>query len=1006
MLTLSSSFTAEFAKAAVEPVLMVQLWTATSDPLVVCTGSKGFTLSSIHNPFTDATDAGKEVIPSVAMVSPMSVTIDPFERTIQRNTVTITFQDDGAVRELIQGTRLSHKCVIVSLGTRAIGAAADWAPVFRGLTVDLKFQNGVIDLECVDHFMYSDREYWGNWVNRHPLEVIEKILTDSGLPAALIDGDSFDPDHADHSATRHFVATYWRPDFSTETNMGLAEIWRRSAMDASVKTLCTHLAKGMTGSLITQENGIIKFIRFDTGATVRANWTEDDIFDFSQEDTVVINEIDVGVNGQYLDIADGAGPKNGNFRIKDNTSQTNYAFPGQSAGIYGKTTRFSLLDMMARYGTHGTSGFSETGTVTWRVLFPAGLSGTRVSGAWTGSTTWESMQSAGSTINSDRPLWLMIDDEVVKSVSIDMVDTGAFYVPEFSGTSGAPTTTRHVPRFADITVASANRGQLSTTAAAHDSSTESDGKVLDLTMAVDFANTQLQRFSNGCFFASATTNLSEWAVQVGDFVTVTHDRFLEFGYDGVDTSTIWEVTGKELQIDDGNAQIKWQLAYATKSSPPSVSLGYDWIKKDWIERGIADDIIYASESEVGISRCTVMGLGATSSGLVVTIGVGSAARGARAAKLHIAQDVTVLANKDHYFYMTVPNGIIGFETVTTGAAEPTFASHDIPLAKVAAGGSTCTITDYRNFGAVRPRNMSTTDFEQGANLCPNPDFETWSLGSGNPPDHWEMVTGTWGTDAIRGETEPSSGLYGIKIPNASKSLATQKFRVEADRVYQVGATVFGSASGLYIYVGVRWYTGTGSLISTTYAISQSGLHTAFARRDTPLVAPSNASYASVILLNGAQAGFGLYDAVRFVRAQPSFFVTNTTQTLGKSGNTVIDFDVEAHDTGGFFNTTLGQNKFVAPFDGIYEFKAQVLGSNLTNNHADSYLWLSKNSSELLRGTKSYTGTSSEYDYHIDSGPVRLEKGDEIQVIYNSAHTSDSVLTGSTTQNFFSGVQIQ
>jgi len=269
-----------------------------------------------------------------------------------------------------------------------------------------------------------------------------------------------------------------------------------------------------------------------------------------------------------------------------------------------------------------------------------------------------------------------------------------------------------------------------------------------------------------------------------------------------------------------------------------------------------------------------------------------------------------------------------------------------------------------------------------------------------------MVTGTWGTDAIRGETDPSSGLYGIKIPNASKSLATQKFRVEADRVYHVGATVFGSASGLYIYVGVRWYTGTGSLLSTTYAISESGLHTAFARRDTPLVAPSNASYASVILLNGAQAGFGLYDSVRFVRAQSSFFVTNTTQTLGKSTDTLIDFDVEHHDTGGFFNTTLGQNKFVAPFDGIFSFTAQILGSNLTNNHADSYLWLSKNSSELLRGSKSYTGTSSEYDYHIDSGPVKLLKGDIIQTVYNSAHTSDSVLTGSTTQNFFSGVQIQ
>ncbi|MCP4952564.1 MAG: hypothetical protein GY922_12050 [Proteobacteria bacterium] len=1021
MLTLNAAFTEEFAKAEVEAVLLVQIYTGTTDPspYVFCTGSKGMVLSGIYNPFTGGTSGARDVYPLVVACTPVSIDMDPYERTVVKNSVTVTLADHPHIRSLVKNTVITGQAVTIKLGTLDISNELHWAPVFTGVAESFSYREGGLDIECRDFWRWRGAALTHSWINKHPLEVIKYLLEIQGVPSANIDADMFDPDHADYASTiGHYVTTHSGTIINTPAlDLGHRSRSRSTQVDLSkgliteqFEPLIQSIVKLMVGCLYFDEAGDVRFVAFNAARAVSVDWVSDDIRDFIQTDGITVNEIVLELHGER---AGGGIPVDGLVTIKDATSQTAHAYPGESVGVFRRSEMFPHVTF------HGEAlSISSTGALSPLLVLNAyGLSGTRIpDGAY--SNPWDSMQGAGAGLTADKPLHLLVGDEVMKCVSMDLVEDFVVSAAHYTHTGGWGTGTAITlvdkPGRAEFTITSGNRGQLGTTAATHEDAWTSHGdaseppvKVFDITMHADYALTQLQRFSNGCPFVELTTNLSQWAVQVGDLVTVTHDNFLAFGFDGIDDDYTWEVVGKELTLSDSDASIKFALAYATKASPPTINATYVWPQQG--VRGLIDlidGLQFAGEDEVGVSRHTVAGLGVSSSGLDVTVQKGILGSPGKATPIATQRAFTVGASKDHYVSADARTGNIEIDTVTTGAAQPGLGRFSVPLAKVRAGGSSCTITDLRTFGAVRPRNLSTKDFEAGGNLCPNPDFEAWSRGPGFPPDGWEMVTGTWGTDAIRGEDDPSSGLYGIKIPNASKSLASKKFRVEADRVYQVGATVFGSASALEIFVGVRWYSGTGTLLSTTYAINQSSLHTALTRRDLPLVAPSTASYASVILLNGAQAGFGLYDAVRFVRAQPSFFVTNTTQTLGKSTDTLIDFDVEAHDTGGFFNTTLGQNKFVAPFDGIYEFKAQVLGSNLTNNHADSYLWLSKNSSEILRGSKSYTGTSSEYDYHIDSGPVKLEKDDIIQIIYNSAHTSNSVLTGSTTQNFFSGVQIQ
>ena len=1007
MLTLSANWQAEFQRADVEPVYLVQVYTSTGTPLCFCTGARIIELSAIVNPFGGST-AGTTAYPSIATVSPLATELDPFERNIQHNSCTITFHDDGAVRDYLQTTRLLHKSVSVDLGSHNLTAEADWAPVFRGIIVSVRFRNGMVDVECMDTFRWTLKPYWGNWANRHPLEAIKKVLEDSGIPEELIDDDSFDPTHADYVDVRHYVSGFWEPTHAGPQLPGsqpagnAAAYFRKNVHPEPVEIICTHLAKGMVGTLFAQETGVIKFVKFDTGATVRANWTEDDISDFQQLETVIVNEIDVSVTGVWWDHAlEGASAKEATVKFGDSTSQSNFAFPGESKGIFTQSTEFNLLDMMARYGAHGTSGFSETGDVEFTVFMPWGLSGTRVTGDFTFPGPWASMQAAGSTIHADRPLYLMLDDEVVKCVSLALQDTGAVTIPEVN-TDGTVTYSDK-PRYGDITLVNANRGQFGTTKAAHNSSTESDGKVLDLTMAVAFSEKQLQRFSNGVPIVEFTTSLAEWAIQLGDFVTVTHDNYLEFGFDGLDSTTSWEVIGKELRLDDTNAGIRWRLAYATKASPPTIVKTYDWIKRDWIKRPV-EMFLDAAESEVGVSRHVVRGLDVTSSGLDVTVGVGRASLGGRVDTLTQAVSQTVVANKDHWFYLSVPGGFVGYETKATGAAMPILGNTDVLLAKVVAGGSTCTITDMREFAAVRPRNLSPLDFEGGQNLIFNPSFETWSLGQSEPPDHWHTTSpigggdeSVWRVDFARSE-DAAHGAFALENSVVGDYMVSSIFPLDPVRTYTISCEAKPNSSGITVLCFLELLTESKANITEWNFFNATSLSTsAFTKKSMHLATHATTQYGRVWLGCSGGSGRTLFDNIRLVRAMPSFFATNATQTITGKNTAALTYSTEVYDYGG--NYTTANSTCTIHHAGVWTFTARV--GAITNGESGNKIILAKNGSTFLSRTSgSATGFAQ-----LNSGPISLAAGDLITMHFYNDSSSSAVVAASATETWFCGSQV-
>ncbi|MAB56158.1 MAG: hypothetical protein CL524_01275, partial [Aequorivita sp.] len=567
MITLASAFEAEFQKANCEPVFLISVWTETSGPLMFCTGSRIITFADIYNPFDGSTDPGMVAYPSVAKVTPFCQQIDPIHRNIQRSSCTVTFFDDGAIRDFIKNNRVKNQTLIISLGTANL-AQQDFAPVFRGLIKSWTPREGQIDVLANDHSAYAfDRKYFGTWLNKHPLEAIKKILQDSGLPASLIETNDYDFTQSVHDGIEHYVNSYQGSDMHEPYYHNPTRL--DAPLELSSFALCTELAKLMNGSVWFAEDGKLKFTRFNTSASAVVNWTADDIREFEQGEDIVLNQIEInlcsalGMNryGEQIEEAESM------IVLKDTASQSAYAAPGDSTAILSETVDFELISYRSSVFNYGD--IAASGAFDLKLWRPWGLSGTRVTGTYT-TGTWESMQTATSQLSASNPAYFLIDDEVVKCISMDIEEYEVETANEFDGVGDA--TAKDVPVFATATITSANRALLNSTAGEH----TQGAKVVDVTAAYNFGESIIRRFSNGAVTLLVTTSLRHCAVQVGDFVTLENDVFLAFGKDGVTSDYKFEVTKKEIRLDPGQAACHFTLVYATQSSPLTIVKVYDW----------------------------------------------------------------------------------------------------------------------------------------------------------------------------------------------------------------------------------------------------------------------------------------------------------------------------------------------------------------------------------------------------------------------------------------------
>lgn len=96
-------------------------------------------------------------------------------------------------------------------------------------------------------------------------------------------------------------------------------------------------------------------------------------------------------------------------------------------------------------------------------------------------------------------------------------------------------------------------------------------RVIDRTIAIAVAQRKLDRFSSGCPMVSVTTDLSRFALEIGDFVALDHDLYINHGHGRHGTgAVVWEVIQKEVRITDDSPMIFWKLAFVRWDSAPAL----------------------------------------------------------------------------------------------------------------------------------------------------------------------------------------------------------------------------------------------------------------------------------------------------------------------------------------------------------------------------------------------------------------------------------------------------
>jgi hypothetical protein len=88
----------------------------------------------------------------------------------------------------------------------------------------------------------------------------------------------------------------------------------------------------------------------------------------------------------------------------------------------------------------------------------------------------------------------------------------------------------------------------------------------DVTVAKSVAERILNRAAEGMPIVEFTTSFRHLDLQIGDFISVTHPLYLRHGKNGSDTGTIFEITRKEIDIEEDTPRIGWSAAWVRQNS--------------------------------------------------------------------------------------------------------------------------------------------------------------------------------------------------------------------------------------------------------------------------------------------------------------------------------------------------------------------------------------------------------------------------------------------------------
>lgn len=716
-LTLTDAWKQAMLRATVEPVFIVEVKLDASTTYKFC--------SSPHSPL--ATTNNGDYTPIVSSVDPISGSIDPVKRTFSRNQINISFTDEGPgsfIRNLLSGNRLRGRKVTVKLGEVSLDSSSDFADYFVGVLADFVPSEGEVTFATRDAMkILQDATLPGQdlaklyWHNKHPLEVIEDILERAGVPSELYDGTSLDPDSYTSSISHWGV---------TRSFKGLIDSSVKE--DQSAWDLVQELAVLLHGVFAPREDGTLAFARFDASASSSADFTEDDIQDFEQIETTgnIANTavIKFDYAGQISEANRDPEKEYGFARkiVHSNAdAKSNYAYPGESESVFTRTISTRWLEAVAMLESDLTSGASTISVIGGHA---DSFSGMRDDG----SSGWEPSAS--------RPVYLLVVDnrdgsaEVIECDGITMDSDVYTDYTEVGGTVVQNT----LKGTYDITTSGRKWTEGgSGTGRAFDAGCF----VYDVTIAVDWAKTLIERLSEGLPIVRFRTSLFHYGLQLGELATFAFDLFLSYDNDGQSGSDKWEAIGKEVDVLGDSPGVVWTLAKATSTtgyteewepgqdgvdtdanSDPSDAFEPDWVDVlgGWIGGGLGAGSTASPEQGGSLfNPFAAEGLLSRpgSGGTFVDVDqgkfvAGGFAGGRMATSTGAAKrSIEMAASKDSYIRMDGISRRHVIQQVSNGAGEPSLPINMIKVAKAVTDATTVTsVDDQRVLDGIRGSKLS------------------------------------------------------------------------------------------------------------------------------------------------------------------------------------------------------------------------------------------------------------------------------------------------------------
>ena len=981
---------------------------ATVEPVVHCSIALSGTTMDFHNS-PEALDSTVTGDPILGEVTSVSQSVDPVSRKVQHGEMTFTLVDDGKIRGLVSSQSFNEKIITVKLGETEL-ALSDFVGIFKGPIISVIPQEGriVIKARAFTHQLKGVKTY-RTYLGEHPFAVVSQMLQDCGVASGDIDTASFTP--SNHTDISHYnfssIVTYntglsappaLQDGIGVESFDGSPEDAPNAfaSQEITIENFVNETMRLTRSTLVHDPaSGDIKIVRYDSSAAVTKHFTTDEYTDFQQLDPA---------QGIITEVKTAFGKISGTDLLlqSDNTAATNLG-----ASDYSHTVNYLSGSSMVFADTliGGATALASIGG-------EGGISGTR--GGLLGGS-----QPSDAKVSASRPFYALYKSEILKSTTAFTVNSaptihsardhdGDLTGSTISGPLGFSTTLVSRP-FAGTEV---DTGGATTGG-------DNIGVIIDATPAFEFGEYVVNRFSNTCPLVSILVGLEHLNLEIGDLVSIDNNLFLstELGLDGLDSTVKFEITKREILPLGDAIGIELELSYATKSSPPSVTIASK------PPRAVTSDFVRIPPAQMIASRSGTMNRAlidnqansmavTATSGLGVSIAGGIAAASGLTLASNEAHALTMTASKHTYLGLNMMTGGIIKQEVAIGAAEPDLAAGELRLAKVVTDGSSVTsVHDLRRFGAIGIEQIDKQALQPGANLLWNPGFDVWD-DPGQMCPGWTVTSGTIGTDLKRsGPSGVHSGRYMLRTIDTATvaTVMTDKVPISEYKPYRASAWVFHDSSHA-ITLKVFWwdYDKSANSTASTTVYSASPTDSEWVNISGVASPPSDAAYASVELSRAANPGDeGFWDDIALAKEKPSFNVKRTSSnfTPSSSGDAIV-FNTEIHDNGDNYNTSNGQ--FTVPEAGLYAFSSNLTFEGTSGARQVAVSVVASVAGVLASvyiGNKA-NGTAEVNDVvaSLNVASADLAKGEtvEIQIAYDAGSTAPVI---QHTYSSFSGRKI-